>query len=64
MPQLKKLKGKKLKTTLHYLAVLETNVALMTVGLEDDTEDMDEEYDGDEENSDNVLSDEDKSSSE
>ena len=32
----------------------------MTVGLEDDSEDMDEESDGDEENSDNEISDEDK----
>ena len=32
MPELKKLKGKKLKTALHYLAVLQTNVALMTIG--------------------------------
>ena len=60
IPQLKKLKGKKLKTALHYLAVLQTNVALMTVGLEDDSEDMDEESDGDEEDSDNVISDEEK----
>ena len=60
IPQLKKLKGKKLKTALHYLAVIQTNVALMTVGLEDDSEDMDEESDGDEEDSDNVISDEDK----
>ena len=60
IPQLKKLKGKKLKTALHYLAVIQTNVALMTVGLEDDSEDMDEESDGDEEDSDNVISDEEK----
>ena len=60
MPQLKKLKGKKLKTALHYLAVLQTNVALMTVGLEDDSKDMDEESDGDEENSDNEISDKDE----
>merc|ERR1712198_446990 len=59
IPQLKKLKGKKLKTALHYLAVIQTNVALMTVGLEDDSEDMDEESDGDEEDSDNVISNED-----
>ena len=32
MPQLKKFTGKKLKTALHYLAVLQTNVALMTIG--------------------------------
>ena len=32
MPQLKKMKGKKLNTALHYLAVLQTNVALMTIG--------------------------------
>ena len=32
IPQMKKMKGKKLKTALHYLAVLETNVALMTIG--------------------------------
>ena len=32
MPQFKILKGKKLKTALHYLAVLQTNVALMTIG--------------------------------
>ena len=57
IPQLKKLKGKKLKTALHYLAVIQTNVALMTVGLEDDS--SDEESDGDEEDSDNVISDED-----
>ena len=58
IPQLKKLKGKKLKTALHYLAVIQTNVALMTVGLEDDS--SDEESDGDEEDSDNVISDEEK----
>ena len=54
MPQLKKLKGRKLNTALHYLAVLQTNVALMTFGLED------EESDGDESNSDKEISDEDK----
>ena len=32
----------------------------MTVGLEDDSEDMDEESDGDEANSDNEISAEDK----
>merc|ERR1712198_704726 len=58
IPQLKKLKGKKLRTALHYLAVIQTNVALMTVGLEDDS--SDEESDGDEEDSDNVISDEEK----
>ena len=60
MHQLKKLKGKKLKTALHYLAVLQTNVALMTIGLEDESEDIDKESDGGEENSDNEISDEDK----
>ena len=60
MPQLKKIKGKKSKTVLHYLAVIQTKVALMAVGLEDDTKDMDEESDGDEKNSDIEISDADK----
>ena len=38
MPELKKLKGKKSKTALHHLALLQTNVALITVGLEDHSE--------------------------
>ena len=50
MPQLKKMKGKRLKSALHYLALLKTQVALMKVGLEDNSEDMDEESDGDEMN--------------
>ena len=53
MPQLKKLKGKRLKAALHWLAFLKTQKALMTVGLEDNSEDTDEESDGDEKNSDN-----------
>ena len=53
------LKGKKSKTALHFLALLKTQVASMTVGLEDNSEDMDEKSDGDEANSDNEISDED-----
>ena len=48
--QLKKMKGKKLKTALYYLALLKTQVALMKVGLEDNSEDIDEESDGEEMN--------------
>ena len=40
MPQLKKMKGKKLKTALHYLALIKTQVALMKVGLEDNSDDI------------------------
>ena len=47
MSQLKKFKGEQLKTAIYYLAVLQTNIGLMTVCLEDELEDMDEEYDGD-----------------
>ena len=61
MPQLKKkMKDEKLKTALHFLVLLKTQVASMTIGLKDNSEYMDEESDGDEENSDNEISDEDK----
>ena len=58
------LKGKKSKTALHFLALLKTQVASMTVGLEDNSEVMDGEPDGDEEYSYNEKSDGDESNNE
>ena len=40
MPQLKKMKGKKLKRALHYQALIKTQEALMKAGLEDNSDDI------------------------